>query len=833
MNRFLILMFAYVCTSTLCFSQFKIDSSFNTFNNNEIYNVDAVVNQNGKLVIAGGFTKIAGVKCSHICRLLNDSVVDPTFMSGTGFNNYVKKMIVLPNNKLLVMGSFTSYSTANINYLMRLNPDGTPDLTFVPNFDAGSVLTDFVVQPDGKVIVIGVFNTYSGNARKNIVRLSGNGSLDMGFNCGNSNNGVFNKVVLQSTGNIILIGDFASHLSTTVSSIVRLLPTGLVDAGFSCTLPLNTSNKVVLSDIFIHSNDDISLPRNDLYPSTFLRLNSNGGAVSNYPFTVNPKSLLLANGNFLTMPGYMLYTGNVAFPKEISPNGSIVKDYSTFGWFFSNDWTGTEYIPLFEVAGKIYMSCNYFEDYTPARRKLIRLTENNIVDYHFLPIGGPNFAVTEMAKYDSDSYIIIGGFTRIGSSPVQTIAKVDKSCAVITSFNAGGVGFNGPALCVAVQQDGKIIVGGDFTTYNNQPANRLVRLMENGTIDPTFNVGVGTDYPIYDIQILDADHILLGGNFSTYQGAEAYNIVCVKHDGALNNEFNTNVGAGTNGRVRKINVIGSHIYLIGDFNFFNGNLRKHIVRINFDGTFDTSFDPGQGDNGLVNDVAEFENKIYVVGQFTQFASKTTRSMAILNMDGTIDDSQYGSNYETGFNIAKLSNSLIYTAAYTTSMYDAWTYQSFSLTRQDFYFNKRDLASGWLSYPPTFSVDSTSYYLNNFKVLIDGADFFIYGASIEGPAFMVKYKSLNGDVTTKNTSSQSLVKKELSYSIVQGSCTFIDADNSKGTLYVYDLNGRELFSDVYQTNTRIDISNYKPGLYIAKFESDQNTISTVKIVVTGE
>lgn len=831
MKRFLLLIFVYSLTSSFAFSQIKIDSSFNTFNNNVISNVQALVKQNNKLLLAGSFTKIAGVKCSNICRLLNDSVVDPSFMSGTGFNGAVKKMVVLTNDKILVMGSFTSYSTANINYLMRLNSNGTPDLTFVPNFDAGSVLNDFVVQADGKVIVVGTFNTYSGLPRKNIVRLISNGSLDVGFNSGNTSNGVFNKVVLQSTGNIILIGNFNNHLSTSVKSIVRLLPTGLVDTGFSCSLVLNSSNEIVLNDIFVHTNDDISIPRNDLYPATFIRYNANGAALYNYTFNAASKSLLLDNGNFLKITDYSPYTSNVNFPQEIAPNGTVVKDYSTRGWFSQSEWSSTEPIPLFQVDDNVYMCCNYFEDYTPARRNLIRLTNNTIVDYHFLPIGGPNFSITELVKYDANSYIMIGGFTRIGSNAVQTIAKVDKNCTVLSSFNAGE-GFNGPALCVAVQQDGKIIVGGDFTKYNNQTANRLVRLMPNGTIDATFNVNVGTDYAIYDMHILDADHILLGGVFSNYQGIDAFNIVCLKNDGTLNTAFNSNLGSGPNGRVRKINAIGSKIYLIGDFNFFDGNLRKHIARINLDGTFDTSFDPGQGDNGLINDVAEFENKLYVVGQFTQFASKATRSMVVLNMDGSVDPLAYGYDYGTGFNIAVQSNKLIYTSVYLNNFPEGSVYKSFALTRNDYYFNQQDLVRSDLVYPPQFSDDSSAYYLNNFKVLIDGNDFFIYGAYLDGPAYIVKYNSIN-DITTKNSNPQSYTKKELTYSVVQGACKIIDADNAKGNLHVYDLNGRELFSGAYQTNTTIDISGYNPGLYIAKFESDQQTVSTIKVVITGK
>jgi len=848
MKRLVILLISSI---TFIFSvsaqspKLALDTTFHSFYKDDVNWVNALVKQSGKLIIGGSFSKIAGTSCKNICRLLNDSVVDPNFITGSGFNNEVKKIVVLPSDKMYVMGAFTSYSNVNINYLIKLNANGTPDLSFIPNFDVGSVLKDFVVQSDGMLVVIGEFNTYSGYSRKNLVRLKTNGSLDLAFNCGDLNNGIFNKIVLQSADRIILIGTFSAHLSVSTPSIVRLLGNGNVDNSFSSSLD-TYGYTLTLKDIFIHQNDEISLLIDYIYQNNFSRYSANGTLLYDYPFTVTSKSLLLENGNFLSMEG--IGSNNVAINNivinEYSVDGTIEKQHTAKGWFYSYNLP----VSLFLMDEEIYVGGNYYENHNQSgRRSLVRVLNTDEIDFHFLPVDGPNFSITDLVKHSTNKYVVIGGFTRIGSSKVKNIAIIDSNGVVDPSFNAGK-GFNGPALAVAVQADGKIVVGGDFTEYNDQPAPKIIRLMPDGSVDENFNIGSGLDFPVFDIEIINSDQVLLAGVFGKCNGTDVSNLVCLNSDGSMNSSFNTNIGSGSNGRIRRIRKAGSKIYLIGDFNYFNGNFSKHIVRINYSGTYDNTFHPGQADNGSINDAVEFNGQLYVTGDFTSYNNLPIYSIAKLNLDGTSDldflEAQYyGSKLLPGINLEIVSDALVFAGAFARSgNVGSSAYRAISFDiEENRLANETSLFGGEIAALTLFPGDSADYYQKHLKLTSYEDELFVFGA-ISGAAgpqgryvnFLTRYKIVGAvpPVTTA-ISNSSTSSTNLYWVVAEGELMFHDSNNSKGIMHVFDLNGRELFSDVYQTNTRLDISNYKPGLYIAKFESDQNTISTVKVVITGE
>jgi uncharacterized delta-60 repeat protein len=677
------------------------------------------------------------------------------------------------------------------------------------------------------------------------VRLKANGNLDLAFNCGDANNGVFNKVVLQSTGKIILIGKFNAYLSTPVSSIVRLLSNGNVDNTFSCNLaPYN--NVVVLTNIFMQSDDQISIPRNDAYPQSFSKYSSDGALISDYPFLMNVTSILLANGNFLTSPNI---GNNEILLNEYSPKGSLVHNYSSSGWFAPYDFSNSPPL-LFSVENEIYMGCNYYETYTDLSRKLVRILNTNEIDLHFLPLTGPNFSITDLAKLSTNKYIIIGGFTRIGTAKVNTIAMIDSSCIVNPSFNSG-VGFNGPALCVLVQGDGKIIVGGDFTAYNNQPAPKIIRLNQDGSIDPSFNVGSGFDFPVYDMEIINSDKILVAGVFGTYQSTDVSNLICLNKDGSMNTSFNTNIGSGSNGRIRKIRKEDNNIYLIGDFNYFNGNLSKHIVRIDYAGVYDHTFNAGQGDNGKLNDALEYEGKLYVTGNFSTYNNVSIHSLAKLNLDGTSVSGFYeppyiGSSNIPGINVELVGKALVLGAAQSTldnpSSYvgiPTTSYSAYSYGIEGDNLSVQGLFNGDLSYLPPFSADSSDYYLKHLKIVKTDNEIFMLGISTlnigaYSANFIGRYKIGSSNISTVTTaidpSSVSPTHNNLLLLISNGQMMIRDNNNSKGILKIVDLNGKEVFSqESYQTNTEVNINAINTGMYIIKYVSTDQNNKVFKVI----
>ena len=212
----------------------------------------------------------------------------------------------------------------------------------------------------------------------------------------------------------------------------------------------------------------------------------------------------------------------------------------------------------------------------------------------------------------------------------------------VDSFDPGA---NGQVITMALQTDGKIVVGGNFTTLGGGASTRrdfIGRLNPDGTVDTSFNPGAGAAVSALAIQ---ADgKILVGGAFSTLGGGTRRYIGRLNTDGTLDTSFDPGAGGALAALAvqadGKILVGGSFLTLGGGGT--GTTPRNYIGRLNPDGTLDTSFDPGAG--SLVYAFAlQADDRILVGGNFTYLGvggtGITTRSyIARLNSDGSVDDS---------------------------------------------------------------------------------------------------------------------------------------------------------------------------------------------------
>ena len=109
-------------------------------------------------------------------------------------------------------------------------------------------------------------------------------------------------------------------------------------------------------------------------------------------------------------------------------------------------------------------------------------------------------------------YYAVGSFGSFKAPTFNRIVATDLSGSIDTSFNIG-VGFNTLVRCMATQSDGKIIVGGDFTSYSGSAVNYLVRINTNGTRDTTFAATLNSS--VYTVAVQADGNILIGGSFTT------------------------------------------------------------------------------------------------------------------------------------------------------------------------------------------------------------------------------------------------------------------------------------------------------------------------------
>jgi uncharacterized delta-60 repeat protein len=217
--------------------------------------------------------------------------------------------------------------------------------------------------------------------------------------------------------------------------------------------------------------------------------------------------------------------------------------------------------------------------------------------------------------------------------------------------NAGG-GFNKPILAIDYQSDGKIIVGGDFTDFNGNPVNYICRLNPDGRIDDTFNIGTGFSSGVRTIKVQPDDKILVGGNFDEFNGTAINRICRLNSDGSENGDFTANIGSGFDSDVNSIKLLSNNTIIIGGaFSDFDGNTVGCIAKLNSNGTYNSSFTTNTGtgfDDSVFSLDIDPSDNIYVGGVFTDFDGTTVNYAA--KMSGTgVQNSTFSSNISTNLN----------------------------------------------------------------------------------------------------------------------------------------------------------------------------------------
>jgi uncharacterized delta-60 repeat protein len=192
-----------------------------------------------KIIVGGMFNSLCGQPSRHLGRLNPDGSLDASFTVQADrvgpYADYVYSLARQPDGRILVGGAFTSLAGQPHSGIGRLNRDGTLDPTFHPACDGG--ISCLLVQPDGKIVVGGSFGLLDGTPRSCIGRFNPDGTLDAGFNAQAASDWYFRPSVsclaLQANGQILAGGTFTRLCGQSRFAIGRLNPDGTLDDRFN------------------------------------------------------------------------------------------------------------------------------------------------------------------------------------------------------------------------------------------------------------------------------------------------------------------------------------------------------------------------------------------------------------------------------------------------------------------------------------------------------------------------------------------------------------------------------------------------------------------------
>lgn len=375
--------------------------------------------------------------------------------------------------------------------------------------------------------------------------------------------------------------------------------------------------------------------------TNLLKLNDEGGRISSYSgntffnstafddqptiYKVLPStgSTILIGGNFDT---YLLPTGFT------TPNGghSIMRLNAD-----STRNTSFKFNPLGTTAGFYYNFGNGLV-YDIAEN-----TDNTIL-----------VASLSTSYYDDSSHIT-RGITKLTSDGMFVTSGFNQIALSATT------GVDGVVVKVKVLSDGKILAAGTIPEYRTSGGtityltnkDGIVRLLSNGNLDTSFASGFH-NANLTNIEVQPDDKIICIGNFNTYSGSSVpYGIIRLNSNGTKDTSF-SGFTSGFNTRPYALKLQSNGKILVGgDFTSFDGVSKKGIIRLNSDGSIDNTFTSpttfeldiqGVISNGIVRVIeTQSDGRILVGGSFTNWNGTSYNGVEINNFvrltsDGTLN-----------------------------------------------------------------------------------------------------------------------------------------------------------------------------------------------------
>jgi uncharacterized delta-60 repeat protein len=340
----------------------------------------------------------------------------------------VYAIAVEPGGKLLLGGAFLHLAGQSRSHIARIGTDGTIDATFDPGAD-GPVHC-FAVQEDGSIVVGGAFTNLCGNPRNHIGRLNADGSLDMSFNPGADSS--VGSIALDAEGRILIGGSFTNVAGQPRSYIARLYSNGSLDMAFSPAVagwPDHPDPPFVCTVAF------------------------------------QPDGKILLGGEFATLNGQQRYAvGRLHSDGTLDTNFNAAVD-----WFVA--------ALVVQPDGHI-MAAGGFQIFNAQPRPgIARLNGDGTLDAGFNTEHAPTLfdpalgSIAVQADGKVAAGELGGGFVLPNAPPMawkyNTHGRIETNSSVVA---------NSDVSCVALQADGRILVGGLFTMLGGQTRNHLGRL---------------------------------------------------------------------------------------------------------------------------------------------------------------------------------------------------------------------------------------------------------------------------------------------------------------------------------------------------------------------
>ncbi len=500
------------------------------------------------LLVAGAIGEVDGQPIDAPIVRLNrfDGSVDPEFYVSTSseifFGNSISEIAVQPDGRILIAGHFDTVHGQPRENLARLHPDGSLDESFVPPVFDGT-LSRVRLQGDGRIVVAGNFT--NSPLRRNVARLHADGSWDTSFN------GVLvaervDALAIQADGKVVAGGTISQIGVYPRQNLVRMYSNGAPEVDFQSSvlhsvyaMAIQSDGNLLVGGIGADGKLLRRLSRNGLASGSFDPPLASGPAFV-YGLAVQPDGRILVGGTF---PARL---------RRLHPNGDIDSSFNV-------SVNSNVFAVIHEPDGSVIFSGPFSQVNGQPRDGLARVDGNGVLDPAFSPT--TNGFVTQLVRQADGKLLIAGSFDVVNSAPRTHLARLNADGSLDLDFE---VDTDDRIWSMAVQNDGRIIIGGSFDEVDGQQRRGIARLLANGTHDAAFNAP--TNYvpstSVQSIQLMPNGQILFVG---TYTQSGTGNVGFLRRLSANGDPFSTHSFAETGEAVVSALAIDidGHAYVAG------------------------------------------------------------------------------------------------------------------------------------------------------------------------------------------------------------------------------------------------------------------------------
>ncbi|UOQ54412.1 T9SS type A sorting domain-containing protein [Hymenobacter cellulosivorans] len=623
---------------------------------------NAVQQADGKFIVAGNFTRVNGDEVAGLARLNADGTADTDFNNTTYSRSTITKVRLLTNGQIILQGyGNLTVAGRTTHTLAKINANGTPVADFMPGSGpagSGPAALDVAavaVQADNKIVVGGSFVSYSGVVAKGLVRLNANGSVDQafatalgaGFTRSDAVAPIVRGVVVQPDGKLLVCGNFMNYNGSGRSGLLRLNPDGSLDTTFNPVSSTMTSGFDMLAvALDPRTNNIVAATTN--FSKQLVRLTPTGQEDASFALTSNPGCISYGTSNSDELA--VDASGRVLLSSCFGNYGGANNSYLTR--FLANGQPDTQFAIGNKLDGRVLSVRPLANGQVLIGGSFSRYGSLHNVNMLVLDANGqaqstplPRLMQTGTVlaiKQQADGKLVVGGrFWEINGQAAANVARLNSDGTLDPAFDLTGV--NGQVRQVAIATDGRIVVGGVFTATGSVASNQVARLLSDGRPDATFTApapdprGAATVFGVYAMALQTDGKVLRGGS-SLSIGGYTSTIHRLLPNGAIDAAYATQAGsivpASTVYAIENLPDNKHYIAGAGQAN------QPSLVRLNADGSRDNSFAAGVAPSNAPMTIQVLQSmpngKLLAGGSFTSYNGASAAQLVQLNADGTVD-----------------------------------------------------------------------------------------------------------------------------------------------------------------------------------------------------